>query len=201
MATPIDLAQLEQQTYRDSYLDGVIDLAIGFSLLWIGAMWLWVPSLAAMAGLFPAVTAPVAVQLRKQIVDDRSGYVKWSAERRKTERHTFLALAALGMAVLALGVGLYLASRDSGPGDGITEWLLPGLIAFILAAMSIGIGFIVQHWRLFLYALLLVAGGVATSAVDGNPGWPLLGAGVCVTLVGARMLAGFLRANPLVIKE
>jgi hypothetical protein len=35
-----DLQKLERRTYRGFYSDGIIDIYVGISLLWIGVAWI-----------------------------------------------------------------------------------------------------------------------------------------------------------------
>ncbi|MCP4966281.1 MAG: hypothetical protein GY926_13745 [bacterium] len=193
-----NLVDLERATYRASYLDGIIDLFVGGSLLWIGAIWVWAPDLGGLAGILPAVMSPMLVPVRKQIVEPRGGFVKWGESRRNWERRNLNAMVVIGIAILLLGIGTY-AAVSAGPST--TDFLAlisPGLIAFILAAMSIGIGFLIGHWRFFAYAAVLVVGGILTSAADASPGWPLLAAGLLVAGLGGVMLVRFIRSNPVV---
>ncbi|MCP4249254.1 MAG: hypothetical protein GY778_19595, partial [bacterium] len=80
-----DLDTLEHASYRATYSDGIIDLFVGASLLWIGAAWIWLPDLAGIAGIFPAVFVSSVLVVRKRFVEARTGYVKWSAPRRRWE--------------------------------------------------------------------------------------------------------------------
>jgi hypothetical protein len=197
MQPPADLAELERTTYRQSYGDGIIDIFVGGSLLWIGAIWVWASDLGGLAGVFPAVMSLMLVPFRKQIIEPRGGFVRWGEPRRKWEQRNLIAMVGIGVAVLVLGVGVYVAVSDGSSTSDFAALISPGLIAFILAAMSIGIGLLIKHWRLFAYAAVLTVGGILTAAADGSPGWPLLPAGLLVTVSGSVLLIRFLRSNPV----
>ncbi len=196
-----ELVAIEEDAYKASYSDGIVDLFVGLSLLIIGAIWVWAADYGGLAGIIPAVMAPSLLPMRKRIVESRGGYVRWSAPRRRWEKRNLgLALAA-GVATFALGVAAYLLFESGGTNRDILSEIAPGLLAFILAIGALGLGFMMQHWRFFAYATVLVICGLIASSADANPGWPLIGAGVAVTVVGAAMLTKYLRNNPVVDAE
>ncbi len=198
MDTNADLEAIEREAYRSSYSDGIIDVFVGLSLLVIGAIWVWAEDYGGLAGILPAVMTPSLIPLRKKIVEARGGYVKWSPPRRRWERRNLLGAIGAGVATFLLGIAAYLMAEGAAPGRDLVYEAAPGLLAFILAVMAIIIGMIMEHWRFFGYAGVLVAGGVVAVVYDTNPGLPLLLAGIAVTVVGAAMLVRYLRANPVV---
>lgn len=191
------LDDLEKSVYGAAYSDGIVDLLFGASLLWIGAVWVLAPDYAGLAGVLPAILLPTLLPVRKQVVEARGGYVKWSAPRRRWERRNVAALVVAGVVVFLLGVGVFVAV-GSQIGTDILDSIAPGLLAFILAIGAVIIGFLFETWRPLGYAGVLVAGGVIAMVADANPGWPLLVVGVCGTAVGVAMLIRFLRRNPKV---
>lgn len=172
-----DLADLEREAYHAAFSDGIIDVFIGASAVWIGAIWIWVSDFGGLAGILPAVVAPMLLPLRKRIVESRGGYVRWSASRRKWERRDYVATLAAGTVLFLLGVGVYFLVVSPSSGADVVGDIAPGLLAFILALMTLGLAFMMESWRLFAYAAVLVAGGVTTIAADANPGWRFLRAG------------------------
>jgi hypothetical protein len=193
-----DLSSLERNLYRKAYTDGVIDLFAGLSLLFIGAIWVWATDYAGLAGVLPAVMAPSLLPFRKRIVEPRGGYVKWSAARRRSERHKYWAMVAAGVLVLLLGAAVFAIAANSSEGSDVVGDLAPGLLAFILAVLVLGVGLMMESWRFLLYAAALVIGGGLAIMTEANPGWPMLGAGAVITITGAAMLVRFLRNNPVV---
>lgn len=193
-----DLQNLEQQTYRDSYSNGIIDIYIGISLLWIGVAWIWLPDIAGLAGALPAIfIAPMLVG-RKRFSEKRIGYVKWTEPRRQWEHRNLVGALVLGTAFLLLGVGVYMFVSDSAADRDVLGNLAPGLIAWLLALVAIGLAFLMPARRMLAYAMVLIAAGIWTAQENASPGWPLLAAGTVVTVTGIAMLIRFIRSNPVV---
>lgn len=192
-----DLQNLEQQTYRDSYSNGIIDIYIGISLLWIGVAWIWLPDIAGLAGALPAIfIAPMLVG-RKRFSEKRIGYVKWTEPRRQWEHRNLVGALVLGTAFLLLGVGAYIFVSDSAADPDVLGNLAPGLIAWLLALVAIGLAFLMPARRMLAYAMVLIAAGIWTAQENASPGWPLLAAGTVVTVTGIAMLIRFIRSNPV----
>ena len=192
-----DLQALERGVYRDSYSDGIIDVLVGLSLVWIGVAWIWLPGIAGLAGVLPAIFVTVMLEARKRFLAPRVGYVKWGRSRRSWEQRNLAALVVVGVAVLLLGIGVYLlVSRSSTDSSGLSS-IMPGLMAWLLALVAIGLAFVMGTWRMLAYAGILATAGFSTAWADASPGWPLLAAGIPITITGAVMLAVFIRRNPV----
>ena len=193
-----DLQNLERQTYRDSYSDGIIDIYIGISLLWIGVAWIWLPDVAGLAGVLPAIFIAPMLTGRKRFLQNRIGYVKWTEPRRQWEQRNLVGALIVGTAFLLLGVGVYMFASDSAADRDILGNLAPGLIAWLLAAVAIGLAFLMSAKRMLAYGMVLIAGGIWTAQENASPGWPLLAAGTVITVTGIAMLIRFIRSNPVV---
>lgn len=189
------LDNIERDAYRASYSDGIVDSFVGISLVWIGVAWIWLPDLAGMAGILPAIFVTPLLAGRKKLVEQRAGYVKWSEPRRSWERRNLMALLVAGTLMFAFGVGLFLMVNGSGD-VAIFDTLGPGLMAFLLAIMAVGLAFLLDAWRMLAYAAVLTAGGIVAAIAGANPGWPLLGAGLATTAVGLFMVLRFLNRYP-----
>jgi hypothetical protein len=196
MTNPQDLAALERAAYQDAYSDGIVDLFAGLSLLWIGTAWIWLPGIAGVAGVFPAVFVSAVLAGRKRFMEDRSGYVKWSPPRRQKERRNLTMVFVAGVGLFGMGVVAFALANSNSDVNGILSDIGPGLLAFLLAGTAIGLGFMMQTRRLFLYAAVLAIAGALTAWQNASPGWPMLAAGAIVSLVGALMLVRYVRANP-----
>lgn len=196
-----DLNALESDLYRAAYSDGIIDLFLGFSLLFIGAIWIWAPDYGGLAGVLPAVMVPTLLPLRKQVVEPRGGYVKWGETRRRWERRNYWAMALAGVLVFLLGIAAFLVTANSSQGSDVLVEIAPGLLAFILAFVAVGLGFMMEAWRMFVYAAALAIGGALTVLAQGRPGWPLFGAGIVIVITGTAMLVRYLNENPVVSSE
>lgn len=197
----IDARSIERTAYRSRWDDGLFDLFVGLSLLWIGAAWLWFDAMAGIAGVFPAVFVGPFVAWRTRFIEERSGYVKFSEERRRWERRNLAVFVLVGTLTFIAGIMFFVArSGGSGVSD-IIDDIAPGLIAFILAAMVGIVAIASMVPRLFVYALVLVIGGAIAAAYDTNPGAPLLAAGAIVTLVGAWLVWRFVGRHPRQVGE
>ena len=110
-----------------------------------------------------------------------------------------MLLAGVGM--LLLGIGVYfLVTSDNSATDNLSI-ISPGLIAFILAALVVGIAAITGSWRMLVFAAVLIAGGVFAALNDTSPGLPLIPAGTVAAVWGTAMLASFVRKHPKVEQE
>ena len=195
--THADLESLESEAYRESFSDGLVDLFVGFGLVLIGALWLWFPEVAGLAGALAAAVAWALVPIRRRIVEPRVGHVKWAAPRLKWERRQYWRLFGLGSVALLLGVGLVLTivrGDAATSGDPNVVAALPAFLfaigAFVLAAAS-GIT------RLWGYGTVLVIAAAVTIVVGAGPGGSLLVAGAVTGAAGVVLLSRFLRANPV----
>jgi glucose dehydrogenase len=89
-------------------------------------------------------------------------------------------------------------ASDSAADRDILGNLAPGLIAWLLAAVTIGLAFLMSARRMLGYGMVLIAGGIWTAQENASPGWPLLAAGTVITITGIAMLIRFVRNNPVV---
>ena len=91
-------------------------LPLDLSLLWIGGAWIWLPDLAGLSGILPAVFVTPFLAARKRFLEPRTGYVQWRGPRREWERRSLWA-------VLMAGIGIFLG--------GVVLFLLAGVFAFM----------------------------------------------------------------------
>ena len=196
-----DLQNLERRTYRGFYSDGIIDIYVGISLLWIGVAWIWLPDIAGLAGVLPAIFITPMLAGRKRFLEQRIGYVKWTEPRRQWEHRNLVAALIAGTAFMLLGVGVYTFASDSAANRDILGNVAPGLIAWLLGAVTIDLAVLMSARRMLAYAGVLVAGGIWTAQANASPGWPLLPAGILITATGTAMLIGFIRNNPVVDQQ
>ena len=187
------LVQLEDATYFARFDDGLLDLFLGVSLLWIGASWMWFEDLAGFAGLLPALLATPFATWRSGFLRDRGGYVQFSHARRRWERRNLGFFLGIGTAVAGLTLLLAVVGR---PGRDVAQWLAPGVISLIVAAMVGLLAAVSRLPRLAWYTLPLVLGGLGAAALDTNPGAPLLLSGLVITGWGAVLVNRYLVAHP-----
>jgi vacuolar-type H+-ATPase subunit I/STV1 len=190
------LRNLEHRAYQRAYSDGIIDLFVGISLVWIGSAWMWLPDIAGLAGIFPAVFAPMVIATRKSFVENRAGYVRWSEPRRNREHRTLVLALIFGVLLfLAAMVAYFVFDHRLSNGD-VTDSIAPAVLAWILAILSLLIAYLLDAWRFLAYTAVLAVGGLIAALESANPGAPLLAAGAVMTIAGTIMLVQFVRANP-----
>ena len=189
------LAELEDSTYFARFNDGLLDLFIGLSLLWIGAVWLWFEDMAAFAGMLPALLATPFASWRGRFLRTRGGYVRFSESRRGWERRNLAAFLGVGVAVAA--VALLALAVDRTPGQDVAQWLAPGLIALIIALLLGLLAAVSRLPRMAWYTVLLVLGGLGAAALSTNPGAPLVLAGLIITGWGAVLVGRYLQTHPM----
>jgi hypothetical protein len=191
-----DPNRLEHDAYAAAYSDGILDTFFGLSILWIGAAWLWLPDFSALAGVLPAIFIAPVIALQKRVVSERLGHVVWSRTRRHRERTGTIALVALGVVALALGIGVFLAATQQASDTTLIETLIPGLPALLLALGAAAVALTTGIRRPFIYAAVLGVSGLVTILGDGDPGLDMFISGCVITIIGATMLATFLRRYP-----
>jgi hypothetical protein len=192
----MDARAVERTAYRSRWDDGLFDLYLGLSLVWMGVAWLWFDAIAGIAGVFPAIFVGPFVAFRTRFIEDRSGYVRFSEERRRWERRNLVGFLVLGLGGLIVAMAFLVTA---GGGSGVTDAIdriAPGLIAFIIAAMVGVVAVASMLPRLFGYTFVLVLGGVLAAIYDTNPGLPLLAAGVVVSAVGTWLVWRFVHTHP-----
>ncbi len=191
MTNQHDLKALEQEAFSNAYADGIFDLFLGVSLIWIGVAWLWLPDLAGMAGVFPAILIAPVIKMRKQLVEPRIGYVKWSDARESQERRTLTQMLAFGVLMLAVGVGVFFLTTQTDADTDVLATVVPALPAWLLGIGAALFGFVSGVGRALWYAAILgVAGGV-TIWLDQGPGLGLFVSGVLITLIAVTMVISF----------
>jgi hypothetical protein len=192
MTNPPELKELEQRTYGATYSDGVIDIFVGVSLAWIGAMWVTFPDYLSVAVALVAVSISPVMGRRRAFVEARTGYVRFTEPRRRRERRIYTTAGFLfaGFMLMARPLG----SLQSGDID----WPVgpDSLITWLLALIALVLGVIVGGKRMFAYAAALIAAGVIAVMVDPPFGWPLLVSGVVIALTGWVMTRRFVNRHP-----
>jgi hypothetical protein len=188
------LAELENTNYLARFDDGLLDMFIGVSLLWIGAAWMWFEDLAGFAGLLPAVLATPFASLRGRFLRNRGGYVRFSESRRGWERRNLRAFLAVGVAVAGLVMILVLV--DPGATRDAAQWLAPGVIGLFVAAMLGLLAAVSRLPRLAWYTVLLVLASLGAAALATNPGAPLLLSGSIITACALVLVSRYLKAHP-----
>ncbi|MFC2177480.1 hypothetical protein ACFLRH_03595 [Actinomycetota bacterium] len=192
MTNPPELKELEQRAYGATYSDGVIDLLVGVSMAWIGAMWLAFPDYLSGAVALVALSISPVLGRRKRFAEARTGYVRFTEPRRRRERRIYTTAGFLFAAFM-------LMARPLGslqPAD--IDWPVgpDSLITWLLALIAMVVGVIVGVKRMFAYAAALSTTGTMAVMVDTRFGWPLLVSGAVIALTGWAMTRRFVKSHP-----
>jgi hypothetical protein len=185
---------MEREVYRAYWSDGIVDLYLGGSLLFMGAMWTWVDDLSGIAGIIPAILVTPMLAARTRFVQARLGYVEWRPGRRRWERRNLLLLLSAGVGLFLLAIAVYLFGTP--PGGELQ--LAPGILAWLLALLALGLAVLLDARRMLLYATVLAVGGLIVVLQQAEPGWPMLACGALATTIGLAMLRRFAERYPVV---
>ncbi len=191
MTNPPELKELEQKKYEAAYSDGVIDIFVGISLAWIGAMWLLFPDYLSGAVALVALLISPVMRRRRRFVEARTGYVRFTEPRRRRERRIYTTAGFLF-------AGFMLMARPLGSlQTGDIDWPVgpDSVITWLLALIAVVLGLIVGGKRMFAYATALIATGAIAVMVDTQFGWPLLISGVVIALTGYVMTRHFVKRH------
>ena len=187
--------QLERMAYLSYQQDGIIDLLVGWATLSYGLNIAMDTSIWTYLGWLPIV---FYIPLKNRITVPRLGYVKFDPHRGRPSKWIISFLILGFLALLTLGMVVFLLS-DQSPGEWIREYTLLfygllGVIGFSLAGLISGIN------RLLLYALLsllIMGGGQLIGVVDYIPFFLLGGS---IFAIGAVLLTRFIRRYPIAVE-
>lgn len=194
MTEKINLKKIEKKTYMFYHQDGLIDIFLGFGLLY--AIFCFLTELFWLAGAFIIFAIPVYTFAKQKITAPRIGMVKFG--QKAHQRTLFILLILIGNIFLFFVLGLMLY-RNTIPGwiiESITTYpsLVVGCIGvalLLLAAIISGIKrfylYATSIFIIFLTGQLLSINLIISSA---------LAAGV-ITLIGLLSVLYFIRKNPL----
>ena len=179
------LAGLERRAWLSYHEDGLLDLAVGFLLIFAFA-----GSVADryryVAYVLLLLVGPLLALAKRVVTVPRLGAVQFGRERMARKRHLVLAIAAMvaGTAGLSLVLGWDTWLRTH---PAFTAVLLSALVSLAFAAIA--------YWlnltRMYVVGLLFGAAFGATEFLDTSI--PLLVAGGLVAASGAVRLRRFLR--------
>ncbi len=192
MTNSPELREFERRSYGAAYADGVIDMFIGISMAWLGAMWLMLPDyLPAAAALVAVSISPMATR-RRRFVEARTGYVRFTEQRRRKERRVYTTAGLLFALFMLLARPLGSIQHED------IDWVVgpDALIAWLLALVVAVLGVIAGVRRTFAYAtVLLVTGAIAVLAAA-RFGWPQLISGAVIFISGSVMTRRFANRHP-----
>ena len=192
MSKPVDLKHLERQAYLAYHGDGIIDLFIGFVIIWVTILLAIIPEMFIfLVGTFAALL-PCYTSAKKSFTVPRIGYVEFSASRSWDTK--FLLLAINALLVFAVFVGM-------------ATWLLPPVTIFIvtnyliitgtaLAAIFGLTGFVTDINRFYGYGLVVFVGFILTHLFTLSFVTPLFVLSIVMIVHGSILLLRFIKKYP-----
>jgi uncharacterized membrane protein len=144
------------------------------------------------AAVLVAVSISPMARRRRRFVEARTGYVKFTEQRRRKERRVYTTAGLLFAAFMLLARPLGSLQHEA------INWVVgpDALIAWLLALVVVALGVIVEAKRTIVYAAVLVVTGAIAVMADSRFGWPLLVSGVVIFLTGSVMTRRFVNRHP-----
>jgi hypothetical protein len=194
MNQKIDLNKIEKKAYMAFHKDGLWDLAIGLTFLFIAMgsfndNFLLTPIIATMV----IILVPI---LRKSVILPRLGYVRFSAQRQAREKHNRYSLTILFTLTAFLGSFVFLIYSMDMP---FLSWVRDlGIIpfGFVLALVSAVVGHLYDLKRCLVYSMIVMAVFITGHILDYKMSFPFFFIGGTLSVVGFTMLVRFLISNP-----
>ena len=195
MSHTVDLEALKRKLYMSYHQDGILDLAVGLSILGFGismAMDVGVTIVFAWIGLI--LYAP----LKSAITISRMGYVQFETEAKQKSNLLYLLLLGLGVLALFFGLVAFLRS-DNLPTD-FEGWLSQYHMLLLGALPAVALA--VTAWRTGVSRLLVDALLIIGIILVGiwlqwpEPTYVMVTGGV-LSLIGFGLLARFVRKYPV----
>ena len=190
---PQELRKLEQQKYKATHSDGVLDAFVGLSLVLVGVVWIVVPSVLSVPTAIVAISISPVLAWRRHFIEDRTGYVVFTQPRRLWERKIYTTAAFLfgGFMLLARPLG------SLQPED--IDWAIgpDSLVVWAVAAVALVLGVLTKLTRLFMYVLVLAAAGAVPVIIATDSfGLPLVMSGSVIAAVGSVLIGRFVTRHP-----
>jgi hypothetical protein len=188
----VDLKKLEKKAYTAYHGDGILDLMLGFVIVWITFLLAIIPDFFIFAVSSFVALLPAYTSAKNSFTVPRMGYVEFSATRLKSTRTLFLIFNVIFIfCVLA----------------GMLAWLVPPVTVFILTYYAIIVGsvggaifcvtgFISGISRFYGYGLVLFAGFVIAQVFTLSILLPIFAFGILMIASGGFLLYRFTRKYP-----
>ncbi|MFX0169530.1 MAG: hypothetical protein ACFE89_09290 [Candidatus Hodarchaeota archaeon] len=192
MSKPVDLKALERQAYLTYHGDGIIDLFLGFVIVWLSVLAVILPEffiflVGSFVALFPSYTSA-----KKSFTIPRMGYVEFSATRQWKTKQLFVVINL----VTVMGVVL-----------GLLAWLVPLVSAFIVTYFLLILGgagggvflliaYVTGIKRFYGYGLAIFSGFVIAFLFSLSVLIPLCSLGAIMITYGSVLLYRFTRKYP-----
>lgn len=195
MSHTVDLEALKRKLYLSYHQDGILDLAVGLSILGFGI------SMAMDVGatiVFSWIGLILYAPLKSAITIARMGYVQFETEtKRKT---TLIYWLVLGLGTFALFLGLVIYLRSDNLSADFETWLRQYHMLVLGALPAAALA--VTAWRTGVSRLLIDALLIVITILTGiwlqipEPTYVMVAGGI-LSLIGLVLLARFMRKYPV----
>jgi hypothetical protein len=199
MSYELDMKEIERKTYMSYSEDGLVDIAIGFAILFWGVLLVIEPS-----GLI-ALIGPLAFAIwylgKRFITIPRIGRIQPSQKMERKMRTLTIFLLVLGL----IALGGILIGRIIG--YAFSSGYSLGILGLVIAAGVSLLAYLLNAARLYAYAVLLFiafAGGEILSAsitTFDAFAFSVILAGALILVSGLVVLVRFVRKYPLPAME
>lgn len=191
MKMDADLKKIERRAFLTFFRDGLWDICLGLFVIGWGVG--LVTEYGAFAGVWLMGLYFLVFGIKQRWIVRRIGYVKMNAVTKKV-RWRFVLL--LGITFLA-GIAAFLLFSNNARPDWLEDYfpllfniMLGGLVSLIAAWMSLK--------RYYLYALLIILGGVVHVWLGIEWAYGFFAAGGIITIWGIVLLITFLKKYPTI---
>jgi hypothetical protein len=196
---PKALRTLERNAFRDTLVDGLMELSFGmFLVILAGAMRLHV---VPIAFAFAFGLGALVKRLKARFTYPRIGYVELRDEDPDEPRRGLAIPLALALGWLVFDVAVLAVAGDLHDPARWYRWM-PLFFGVALMASLVAVGLRSGIPRFYLYAVLALLSGAVIPflPVEGKvewTAWLLLAVGVPVALCGAMVFMRFLHRSPV----
>jgi hypothetical protein len=191
----LEMKQIERQTLRAFFADGIMDFCLGFYLLILGGM--LKNSLMGLVALLIIFYPAFMKYLKNHYAYSRTGFVSPTKEFNAEATRTALTCMVLGLVAL---IAVLLISGDIGIARHYYRWI-PIFISFSLLGAFIYIAYKTGIARYYVYSALTLASGAyfpfvpARERLD-NISSQILALSVPLIIWGLVLFVGYLRRHP-----
>jgi hypothetical protein len=196
MSQQIDLRRIQRSAFRETVLDGLMDLFLGLYLILVSGI--LKTSKAGLIVLVWVLFVLLIRYLKKRLTYPRIGYVELADNQPPAPRGLILVFAGLAVAVTILALVVSGDIREARQWYGWMPLLLGILFLGVMASVAIGSGL----GRYYFYGVLSAASGIAISFLHFEGRMDaislyLLAVGIPIAVCGALVFALFLLRNPV----
>lgn len=195
MSQTVDFEALKRKIYLSYHQDGILDLAVGLSILGFGIN---MSTESSAYIILSWIGIMMYAPLKSAITIPRMGYVQFdSASKQRTK---LLLMLGMGLMTLSLFLGLYVFFQSDNFSAEFESWfrqyyllVLAAFPAVLLAVAGIWLGV----YRFLLHAVLMMViifAGIQLGVAE--PTFVMVLGGI-ITLIGLALLARFIHKYPV----